>query len=229
MIDFCKKPISNRSKYAAIAQKRCHLPSGHTGRCSEFPFLKHLTGTHKRVADKIKRDATMTTGAAWKSDDAGPNRILRWVMLLSDEELLDYGLDMSNLRPGVVAKLRDKAATYENCINVAIKLTWLVYQMPHAPSPPQAIHDYLKLALDVEPLDEVETTCEICLLPLSFNMFEDAMRGKALIETCHKDPRYHNPENVGFAHRECNIAQGAKSLEDFYDWIAGILERYQRL
>jgi hypothetical protein len=150
-------------------------------------------------------------------------------MLLSDEELLDYGLDMSKLRPGVVAKLRDKAASYENCINVAIKLTWLVYQMPNAPSPPQAIRNYLKIALDIEPSDEVETTCEICLLPLSFNMFEDAVRGKALIETCHKDPRYHNPENVGFAHRECNIAQGAKSLDDFYNWIAGILERRQQL
>ena len=69
------------------------------------------------------------------------------------------------------------------------------------------------------------TTCCICLLPISFSLFELAQRGKAEIETCHKDPRLHEPGNVGFAHRECNIAQGPKSLEKFYDWIHGILQR----
>lgn len=68
------------------------------------------------VANKIKRDPTMTTGAAWKSEDAGPNRILRWVMMLDDDELLKYGLDMSKLKPRVVAKLREKAADYDSCI-----------------------------------------------------------------------------------------------------------------
>jgi len=43
-----------------------------------------------------------------------------------------------------------------------------------------------------------------------------------------RDAREHNAENVGFAHRECNIAQGAKTLPEFYRWIAEILERVQQ-
>lgn len=43
----------------------------------EFPFLAHLAKTHPAVAKKIIRDSVMTTGAAWKSEEAGPNRILR--------------------------------------------------------------------------------------------------------------------------------------------------------
>ena len=35
--------------------------------------------------------------------------------------------------------------------------------------------------------------------------------------------------NVGFAHRDCNIAQGDKSLAEFYDWIKGILSRAGRV
>jgi hypothetical protein len=53
--------------------------------------------------------------------------------------------------------------------------------------------------------------------------------GAAVIETCHKNPRVHNADNVGFAHRECNIAQGAKTLDEFYAWIEGILDRARRL
>ena len=55
-----------------------------------------------------------------------------------------------------------------------------------------------------------------------------AARGKAAIETCHKDPRMHNPENIGVGHRECNIAQGAKTLEEFYQWIEEILKRVKK-
>ena len=73
---YCGKAITSRSKYDQIAQKKCHLPHGHEEPCSEFPFLKHLQESNPRIVDKIKRDATMTTGAAWKSEDAGPNRIL---------------------------------------------------------------------------------------------------------------------------------------------------------
>ena len=43
--------------------------------------------------------------------------------------------EMGSLKPQVVAKLREKAAVYETCIEVAKKLTWLVYQMPNAPKP----------------------------------------------------------------------------------------------
>ena len=227
MIDFCLKPLDSRSRFSLIANHRCYCEKGHNGKCLEYPYLKDLEKKYKKVADKIKRDSTNTTGAAWASDDAGPNRILRWAMLLSDEELLRYGLDMSQLRPGIVAKLREKAATYEDCMQVAIKLTWLVYQMPDAATPPDNIRRYLEGVFGEMIPDS--TKCEVCLLPISFNLFSTAQRGKAAIETCHKNPRVHNADNVGFAHRECNIAQGAKTLDEFYAWIEGILARAKRL
>lgn len=220
---FCHKHITSKSQYADVAQHKCHLLEGHSSKCQEFPFLAHLKEVNKQVASKIQRDATMTTGAAWKSTDAGPNRILRWVMLLSDEELLNYGIDMSQLKPGVVAKLREKAADYDSCILVAAKLTWLVYQMKNAPEPPIDIKMYLENLFGE--LKQNSTVCVICKLPLDYNLFAEACRGKALIETCHKNPRLHNADNVGFGHRECNIAQGAKTLDEFYSWIRDILSR----
>lgn len=220
---FCNRVIPTRSQYVGAAERRCHCPDGHAGRCVEFPFLRHFQSIDEQVADKIKRDATMTTGAAWKSAGAGPNRILRWVMLLSDEELLDYGINMADLKPGVVAKLREKAADYDSCIMVAAKLTWLVYQMEDAPEPPKEIKEYLE-NLFGEMIPNT-TCCVICRLPLNYNLFYMATRGKAAIETCHKNPRMHNPDNVGFGHRECNIAQGAKTLDEFYQWIRDILGR----
>lgn len=222
-MELCKKAITNSSKYKEISEKYCHLVEGHYGECSEFPYLAHLHATNSRVADKIKRDATMTTGAAWKSDDAGPNRIPRWVMLLSDEELNQFGLNMTQLKPTVVAKLREKAASYEDCMNVAAKLAFLAYQMPDAPECPNCVKDYLEERFSE--FDSNSTTCIICKEPLSFTLFELAQRGKAKIETAHSNPRTHSDENVGFAHRECNIAQGNKTLIDFYEWIRGILWR----
>lgn len=222
-MELCKKTISSTSKYKDIAEKYCHHKRGHAGRCSEYPYLEGLKIIHKRVADKIVRDATMTTGAAWKSKDAGPNRILRWVMLLSDEELLRFDLDMRLMKPGVVAKLREKSATYQECMLVAVKLASLVYQMPDAPICPREIRDYLEEIFGV--LIENSTTCIICKEPLSFTLFEVAQRGKAEIETAHSNPRTHSDENVGFAHRDCNIAQGNKTLNEFYAWIEGILVR----
>ena len=224
-MEFCNNVIPTRSQYADIADHKCHCSKGHSGKCDEFPFLKHLKSIDKQVAEKIKRDATMTTGAAWKSSDAGPNRILRWVMLLSDEELLEYGINMSELKPGVIAKLREKAADYDSCILVAAKLTWLVYQMENAPEAPVEIKEYLEDLFG--PIVANSTKCVICRLPLSYDLFSMAARGKAAIETCHKNPRMHNPENVGFGHRECNIAQGAKTLEEFYTWIDEILHRVE--
>ncbi len=222
-MDFCNRSIRSRSKYNEIVARSCHRPLGHEGDCNEIPFLNHLKAVAPNVAAKIVRDATMTTGAAWKSEDAGPNRILRWVMTLPDEKLLDYGLDMTMLKPGIVAKLREKAADYESCVEVAIKLTWLAYQMEGSPTPPSDIKDYLE---SIHGRMEIRSTvCEVCKLPMNFTDFILAVRGKAEIETCHKNPRLHNAENVGFAHRECNIAQGAKTLDEFYDWIEGILSR----
>lgn len=75
-MEFCHKVIPTRSQYADVAEHKCHCPKGHSGKCEEFPFLNHLKSINKQVAEKIKRDATMTTGAAWKSADTGPNRIL---------------------------------------------------------------------------------------------------------------------------------------------------------
>lgn len=225
-MDFCKKKIPSRSRFSDIKQPICHCQKGHSGKCVEFPFLEHLNQVNSKVADKIKRDATMTTGAAWKSEDAGPNRILRWVMRLPDKQLLDYGIDMSKLKPGVVAKLREKAADYDSCVLVAAKLTWLVYQMQNAPTPPQDIREYLEDLFGKMTKDS--TVCIICRLPLNYNLFLQAARGKAAIETCHKCPRLHNSDNVGFGHRECNIAQGAKTLDEFYQWINDIISRVKK-
>ena len=222
-MELCKEAISSTSKYKDISEKYCHQEKGHSGGCSEYPYLAHLKTEHKRVAAKVVRDSTMTTGAAWKSKDAGPNRILRWVMLLSDAELLQFGLDMSLMKPGVVAKLREKSATYQECMLVAGKLATLVYQMPDAPDCPAKIKSYLEERFGAFTKDS--TTCIVCREPLSFALFQVALRGKAEIETAHSNPRTHSDENVGFAHRDCNIAQGNKTLNEFYQWIEGILVR----
>lgn len=147
-------------------------------------------------------------------------------MLQSDEALLKFGIDMKALKPTVVAKLREKSASYDDCMDVAAKLTWLAYQMPDAPECSKDIKSYLESRFST--MTPGSTTCIVCRQPLSFSLFENAQRGKAEIETAHSDPRAHNHQNVGFAHRECNIAQGSKELDEFYEWIGGILERSGR-
>jgi hypothetical protein len=220
----CNAALVGRSRFEALIERRCTREKGHAGPHAEYPYLEHLDRVAPRVAAKIKRDATKTTGAAWKSDDAGPNRIDRWVMLLPSEELkAQFGIDMESMKPTVQAKLREKAATYDDCMEVAAKLTWSAYQLRNAPDAPPAIADYL--AKRFGPLDLGSTRCIVCRDHLDFAFFEGAQRGRALIETAHSNPRLHNAENVGFAHRECNIAQGGLSLQQFYDWIRGILRR----
>jgi hypothetical protein len=226
VLELCRQRILSRSRYAEIQPRFCQREKGHIGYHNEFPFLQELKVSHPSVASKIRRDATMTSGAAWKSEEAGPNRILRWVMLLSDEELLRYGIRMQDLKPQVIAKLREKAASYDACMEVAKKLTWLAYQMPDAPMPTTQTKAYLEAHFG--PMTPNSTTCLVCRAPLSFTLFLNAVRGKAVIETGHRNPREHDAENVGFAHRECNIAQGAKTLPEFYRWIAEILERVQQ-
>ena len=223
MNDLCHEVISSRSAYDSIQPRFCQLLKGHSGKHSEFHYLDHLRTIQKSVAEKIKRDSMMTTGAAWKSAEAGPNRILRWVMLLSDGDLARYNIQMDKLKPQVVAKLREKAATYDNCMAVAKKLTWLVYQMNDAPKPPQETKEYLENYFGE--LVSGSTTCIICKEKLAFSLFSKAQRGRAEIETGHINPREHNSKNVGFAHRECNIAQGNKTVLEFYDWIRGIIKR----
>lgn len=227
-MDYCWQALPTRSKYSEEGLHRCWKPAGHSGRCSEYPFLSHLRDVADSVARKIKRDSRMTTGAAWDSDDAGPNRIRRWVMLKSDEELLEqYGLDMQSLKPWVRAKLREKAAPYTDCMEVAISLTWQLYGMENAPEPPADIREYLEEHFG--PIEAGYTGCLICTGSIDFNLFQEARRGYSPIETAHGQPREHKPENVGFAHRRCNIAQGSKTLDEFYDWIEGILRRVGRL
>lgn len=222
----CLKPIQTRSREERVIVRCCYKEEGHIGSCEEFPYLSHLNVVAPRVANKIKRDATKTTGAAWKSEDAGPNRIDRWAMLLNEEELLKkYKVNLSVLKPSVQAKLREKAATYEDCMNVAAKLTFLVYQMKDAPTPPDLIHSYLENHFGL--MSFGSTKCIICKDYLSFALFDEAKRGRAHIETAHANPRIHNPENVGFAHRECNIAQGNRTLDEFYEWMYKILQRVE--
>ena len=219
----CRKPVSSRSKYSADVQRLCFRPAGHSGKCDEFPYLEHLTKVAPKVAQKVVRDSIMTTGASWKSQDAGPNRILRWVMLKSDEELAALGIHMSRLKPQVVAKLREKAAEYEACMSVAQKLTCLAYSMHNAPQAPTEISSLLESF--GFPIIPDSTVCLVCLEPLDFRLFAEARRGKAEIESSHSNPRIHLPDNVGFAHRPCNIAQGNKTLDEFYIWIEMILRK----
>ena len=145
-------------------------------------------------------------------------------MLVSDDDLHSlFGINIAAMKPQVQAKLREKAATYEECMEVAAKLALNVYQMRNAPPVPDDILQYLERRF--APFQPGSTRCIVCRDHLDFRLFEDAQRGRAHIETAHANPRMHNPENVGFAHRECNIAQGSLSLQEFYDWIRSILTR----
>jgi hypothetical protein len=226
MLKLCLNRIASSSKYDSIQPRLCQCATGHPGRHDEFPFLRDLFKTNPSVANKIRRDSVMTTGAAWKSADAGPNRILRWVMLLSDSQLLKFGINMQQLKPQVIAKLRDKASTYDDCMGVARKLTWLTYQMDNAPNISPETKAYLE-SFGMQFSTSQTTKCLVCRDRLSFESFSRAQRGKAEIETGHSNPRLHNSDNVGFIHRECNIAQGAKTLDEFYGWIKTILKRVE--
>ncbi len=222
-MEFCHRPISSRSQFAAIANHRCWDRSGHEGRCQEYPYLRHLRSVAPKVAEKIKRDATNTTGAAWRSEDAGPNRILRWAVMLDDKELLTYGPNLGGLRNVIRRKLREKAASYEQCMAVSQALTHATYRMDGAPNLPDDVRSYLEELFG--PIESGTATCLICVAPLDFSLFELARRGAAELDTAHSDPRLHSPDNVGFAHHRCNVAQGDLTLDEFYEWISGILDR----
>lgn len=148
-------------------------------------------------------------------------------MLLPDDELAKRGVNMKALKPWVVAKLREKAATYDDCMSAAQYLTWSAYGMTGAPEPDAETRSFLTARFgEIVP---GSTSCLVCRAPLAFALFHEARRGKAEIETAHAQPRSHTAGNVGFAHRNCNIAQGDKSLDEFYDWIGGILTRAGRI
>ena len=63
---------------------------------------------------------------------------------LSDRVLKEkFDIDLVAMGPAVQSKLREKAATYEDCMAVAAKLTWAAYQMRNAPKPPFEVAAYL--------------------------------------------------------------------------------------
>ena len=175
----CGKALRSRanSKYDPADLHRCQRESGHSGPCGEFDYLDHLKGLAPRVAAKVVRDATKTTGASWKSEDAGPNRISRWTMLLSDKELQKLGVNMAALKPWVVAKLRQKAATYDDCMGSARYLAWSVYGMEGAPDPDPSTRAYLEAHFG--PIVSGATGCLVCRVPLRFALFH----GSSLLDT----------------------------------------------
>lgn len=93
----CLRVLPSRSTFKEIQPRLCQKLEGHLDAHHEFPYLDGFYHLYPSVAKKIIRDATMTTGAAWKSPEAGPNRALRWIMLLPDEELRHFGIHMNKL------------------------------------------------------------------------------------------------------------------------------------
>lgn len=225
----CNRVIERpRSTQQPDGGHRCHLPENHEGCCDEHPALADLRRSAPSVAEKIRRDATRSTGAAWESDNAGANRINRWVMLKSYVAIYrDHGVDVRRWNARVRKRHREKAAAYSDCVQVVRKLAWLAYGMRGAPTPSDRVR--VDLENQFGPIGAGTTTCLICARPLSFASFDDATPGKAEIETAHSHPRRHTPDNVGFAHRFCNIAQGDKSLEEFLDWMEATLRIHGRI
>lgn len=220
-MQFCGKVIQSRSKYSDRVPSTCFSPVDHIGKCEQYPYLAQLLQEAPHLAAKIKRDATMTTGAAWASSDAGPNRILRWVMQMNDDALKDYDIDMTSLSPIIQAKLREKGASYSDCMDVARKLTWLAYGTVGAPTARESIRTGLEAEFGT--IRKNGSVCLVCREPIPFSAFAEGRRGRATVETAHALPRQHDAQNVGFAHRSCNIAQGDKDLPAFYGWITQIL------
>ena len=194
-------------------QKRtCHLELQHEqSRHTDMPFLLDLKKHHKKVGDKIERDSLNTRGAPWPKNLSGVqkrrNRQPHWTLKEGDQLYPQHYAD------------------YETCLEVAKRMTYYVYCMHGAPTCPDEIVKYLE-----QKPEEDTYLCPICLLPVDFRDFEKAKQSKALIETAHLDPQaeyIHTPDNVCFAHRTCNIAQGDRSIPDFLNWMDGILKRHK--
>jgi hypothetical protein len=188
----------------------CRRAEGHTGRCSDMPFLMHLEQVKPKVADKIVRDSFNTRGASWGKALDGTqkrrNRQPRWTVKLGDV-----------FYPG-------HHQTYVNCLVVAGELTLQAYEMVGAPACPTEIAQLL-------PRIPVANSglCPICKLPMEFSEFDLAVQSKAAIDTDHLDPgleRRHASGNVAFVHHECNTTKGDRSLEEFERWMVEVLKRY---
>lgn len=188
----------------------CRRASGHTGRCSDMPFLMHLEQVKPKVADKIVRDSFNTRGASWGKALDGTqkrrNRQPRWTVKPGDV-----------FYPG-------HHQTYENCLVVAAELALQAYEMVGAPVCPP---DIVKLFPRIPVINS--GLCPICKLPMEFSEFDLAVQSKAAIDTDHLNPgleRRHASGNVAFVHHECNTTKGDRSLEEFEEWMAAVLKRH---
>ena len=175
--------------------RTCRRDDGHSGRCSDMPFLLTLKEEYPKVASKIERDSFQTRGASWGRDQEGHqarrNRQPRWT-----------------LRPGDGFYPRHHQ-TYEVCVEIAAELTLQAYEMRHAPGCPQSIAQYLAR----RPVRN-SGLCPICRLPLEFGDFSQAVQSIAVIDTDHLSPnleRRHIPGNVFFVHHPCNTTKGDRS------------------
>lgn len=214
-MEYCNKTIRPDSQ----ARFKCKKEKRHSDKCESTPFLNHLktfsNGKFRKVAEKIEQDAYHTRGNKTRPFK---NRSFRWDTPVENPE---QHKNEKNL--GIPKK---EYAAQEECFKVAQKLTRLIYEMAGAPKCPPEI---TKL-LDKKPICN-SAKCPICNGSLDINDFRKAKWGKALIEMCHVQPLsehkvMHNYKNMSWAHRECNIAQGEKSIPTFLKWISGILKSH---
>ena len=191
-------------------RRLCKERAGHSGRCSDMPFLSHLKETFPKVAEKIERDSFQTRGASWGRDTEGRqarrNRQPRWTLAEGDSFYPRHH------------------QSYEVCLYIASELTIQAYQMVGAPDCPENIARYLPSFPTKD-----SGICQICRLHLEFNDFSAATQSLAAIDTDHLDPtieRRHVPSNVSFVHHICNTTKGDRSIEEFLNWMIGVLERF---
>ena len=74
MVELCLEIITSgrRSRYGDVQTQICQREKGHSGKHDAFYYLRELSASNPAVYNKIIRDATKTTGAAWKSEYGGP-------------------------------------------------------------------------------------------------------------------------------------------------------------
>lgn len=123
-------------------------------------------------------------------------------------------------------KITDKGASRDECLRVAIQLTREAYAMENAPEMPQELVDYFAL---ISFRRTHEGRCLICHAPIDYNQFAEARVGTSTIQTVHSDPRVHTPGNASFGHKQCNVAQGDRTLEEYYDWMEEVLRSVGRI
>ena len=189
--------------------RTCRMPTDHPGRHTDLPFLTDLREAFPKVAQKIERDSFQTRGASWGQNADGQqarrNRQPRWT-----------------LRPGDSFYPRHHQ-TYAICLDLAADLTVQAYEMHGAPDYPQDISLYLPRVPTKD-----SGICPICRMPLAFADFSEAVQSLAEIDTDHIDPtieRRHVPGNVSFVHHICNTTKGDRSIDEFINWMIGVLER----